>query len=122
MSESADIPVGYYDADGNYLSRTTRFYSSVTTPDNCYWFIVSLTGEKAVEHTFSNVQVSLSPVSGYEPYVEPTIYTANADGTVDGVRSLSPSMTLTTDTDGVTIDCSYLRDVDRYIDGLTGGA
>lgn len=60
--------------------------------------------------------------TSYEPYVEPTIYTANADGTVDGVRSLSPSMTLTTDTDGVMIDCSYLRDVDRYIDGLTGGA
>ena len=46
---------------------------------------------------------------------------ASADGTVTGVKSVSPGMTLVTDTDGVLIECSYLRDIDRYIDTLTGG-
>lgn len=54
----------------------------------------------------------------YEPYRE-GIYQSDADGTVKGVKSLSPSMTLMTDTDGVTMDCSYLRDIDTYIDNLT---
>ena len=34
-------------------------------------------------------------------------YTANADGTVDGVRSLSPSMVLTTDNGGAVINARY---------------
>ncbi len=52
-----------------------------------------------------------------EPYAV-TEYTPNADGLLT-LPNLSPYMTLTTDTDGVTIDCSYLRDIDTYIDNLT---
>ena len=44
----------------------------------------------------------------YEPYIAPTEYTPNADGTVEGVTSLYPNTTLMTDTDGVLIDCEYL--------------
>lgn len=118
-TETGDIPIGFYDADGNYLSRKSKLTSPFITPDNCYWFVLGLTGEGKVEHTFSKIHLSLAPVAEYSPYVEPTTYAANADGTVDGVRGLSPSMTLTTDTDGVTIACSYLRDIDTYIDNLT---
>ena len=72
-----------------------------------------------VENLVFKPQVEIGSFSDYTPYIDPTTYTANADGTVDGVRSLSPSMTLLTDTDGVTMDCSYLRDIDTYIDNLT---
>ncbi len=53
----------------------------------------------------------------YEPYIV-TEHTPHADGLVT-LPNLSPVMTLATDTDGVTIDCSYLRDIDTYIDNLT---
>ena len=53
----------------------------------------------------------------YEPYTE-TIYTANADGTVEGVKSISPNMTLIPNNNAVTVECEYLRDIDLYIDNL----
>ena len=50
----------------------------------------------------------------YEPYVEPTEYTPTADGTVNGVTSLYPNTTLTTDTEGVIIDCEYNKDTNKF--------
>ena len=55
----------------------------------------------------------------YEPY-NPTAYAVNADGTVDGVQSVYPSMVLTTDTEGAIVNCEYNRDiasVERKFDG-----
>ncbi len=72
-------------------------------------------------------QVELGDYSEYEPYIPPTVHTVSADGTVQGVKSLSPSMTLLGDPEGVVLECSYLRDIDTYIDhlmvavALTGG-
>ena len=40
-------------------------------------------------------------------------YTPNADGTVNGVTSLYPNTILTTDTEGVIIDCEYNRDINK---------
>lgn len=54
----------------------------------------------------------------YEPYIEPTTYTANADGTVEGVTSISPNMTLLTNNSDVVINANYLRDIDTYINNL----
>lgn len=48
-------------------------------------------------------------------------YTAAADGTVNGVKRVAPCMTFTSETGNVTIECSYLRDIDTYIDGITEG-
>ena len=59
--------------------------------------------------------VGSSAVS-YEPYKEPQTATANADGTVEGLTSLSPNITVTTDTDGVVIDMTYNADTKMYID------
>lgn len=65
-------------------------------------------------HTISNIQIELGDTAtDYMPYVEPTEYTPNADGTVDGITSLYPTTILSTDTDGVTIDCEYNRDINK---------
>ena len=67
----------------------------------------------------SNIQIELGTVvTDYMPYVEPTEYTPNADGTVEGVTSLYPTTTLSTDTDGVTIDCEYNRDINKAFAAL----
>ena len=59
-----------------------------------------------------------STATAYEPYNR-TIYQSTADGTVEGVTSISPNMTLLTNNNGVSINCNYLRDIDLYIDNLT---
>ncbi len=53
----------------------------------------------------------------YEPYNSITAIT-DTDGTVEGLTSLSPNMTLMTDSEGVVINCQYYRDIDLYIDNL----
>ena len=55
----------------------------------------------------------------YEPYEEATEYTPSSDGTVEGFTSLPPTMTLLTDTEGVTIECEYNKDTAKVIDNLT---
>lgn len=45
-------------------------------------------------------------------------YTPNEDGTVEGVTSLYPITTLSTDTDGVTIEVEYNKDIDCVNDIL----
>lgn len=42
-------------------------------------------------------------------------YVPASDGTVSGMTSLSPNMTILTDTDGVTIECEYNIDAKTYI-------
>jgi hypothetical protein len=46
---------------------------------------------------------------------ERLIYTPSTDGTIEGVTSLSPTMTLLTDTDNITIECEYNRDINKVI-------
>lgn len=43
----------------------------------------------------------------FEPYIVPTVYKPNADGTIEGVASLSPNMTLQSDIENVSISMSY---------------
>ena len=48
----------------------------------------------------------------FELYREPQTVTANTDGTVDGLTSISPNITLIPDTEGVVVDCEYYKDID----------
>lgn len=73
--------------------------------------------------TFSNFRVSPVLCVGnipneYEKYKGST-FTPSSDGTVEGVTSLPPTMTLLTDTEGVTIECEYNKDTGKVIDNLT---
>lgn len=53
----------------------------------------------------------------YEPYVAAE-YTPAYDGTVDGVTSLYPNTSLTTDTANFVIDVGYNRDANKVIEKL----
>jgi hypothetical protein len=52
----------------------------------------------------------------FEPYKEPTPYSINTNGMVDGVTSVYPTTTLIPDTEGVVIDAEYNADTKKYID------
>jgi hypothetical protein len=59
---------------------------------------------------FTNIQLELGDAATeYEPYSGATAM-PDAAGIVTGLPSLAPTMTLLTDTVGVTIDCIYNRD------------
>ena len=50
----------------------------------------------------------------YEPY-NGTEYIPASDGTVEGITSLSPNMTILTDTEGVIVECEYNKDTNKVI-------
>lgn len=69
----------------------------------------------------------------YEPYIDPTTvtvtrygddpdnattYTPESDGTVTGIRSVAPTMTLLTDTAGATIEAEYNQDTNKVFNDL----
>jgi hypothetical protein len=65
-----------------------------------------------------NIQVEPGTVpTAYEPSAWET-HAPTADGTVEGVKSLSPNLTLLTDTPGVTIEAIYHRDLVKVIEAL----
>lgn len=68
------------------------------------------------------IQIELGQkASEYESYFEAQSAFANNDGTVLGLTSLSPNMTVLTDTEDVTIDCTYNADTKLYIDNKIAG-
>lgn len=70
---------------------------------------------------FGAVRIQLEvgeSATSFEEYKEPTSYTPNADGTVEGVKSIYPSTTLATDTSGVLIECEYNKDTNKVIENL----
>ena len=63
--------------------------------------------------SFDAMQLEIgTTATDYEPYITPTEYTPTADGTVEGITSLYPNTTLTTNTENVIIDCEYYKDID----------
>ena len=54
----------------------------------------------------------------FEPYIEPTTYEVEADGSVNGVMPLYPSTTLITDNRAI-IECEYNRDINKAFEELT---
>ena len=64
-----------------------------------------------------DIQVELgATATAYELYKEPETATANAEGVVEGLTSVSPSMTLIPNSNGVVIDCQYYRDIDLALE------
>ena len=44
-----------------------------------------------------------------------TEHTPSADGTVEGITSLSPNMTILTDTSGAIVECEYIKDTNKVL-------
>ena len=63
-----------------------------------------------------NIQVSLFSDKEYEPYKVGVEYTPNANGIVEGVIGILPSMTIVTDNTDCILTVGYNADTKRYID------
>ena len=76
-----------------------------TTPDECN-YILLMTGTSSVNE-YPDLQLNIgSNVLPFEPYSE-QILTPSADGTVEGMTSLSPYMNIFCDNKDVNIELSY---------------
>lgn len=80
-----------------------------TIPDSVsYWhfgFVALGTGEKV---TISNIQLEEgTTATEHEPFKEPVSYTPKADGTIEGVASISPTMFLKCNAAGAIIEAEY---------------
>ena len=87
------------------LNSTLMFYTTTTVGGTA---------------TLSNFQMELGEnATEYEPYKESVEVTADANGNVSGLMSVSPSMTITTDNGGAVIDCTYNRDINKAFEEIT---
>lgn len=61
------------------------------------------------------IQLEIGSVAtDYEPY-NGTDHIPSSDGTVKGMTSLSPNMTILTDTEGMIVECEYNKDTNKVI-------
>lgn len=95
----------------NEWVNITRYHSGVSQ----YYTEIQFYKEDASKPIYIDLDSVMLEASHteteYEPY-KGSEYTPSADGTVEGVTSLYPSTTLTTDAEGVIIDCEYYKDID----------
>lgn len=91
--------------------------------------LVSLAETTAVEcGSISNVQLEESEAATeYTPYVDPSTvtvtaggvtYTPNADGTINGISSTVLADGISTEAEGMTIECEYNKDTNKVISKL----
>lgn len=99
----------------NKFGYTSMSRVFTTTANDNYLFVWATVAQKTTDIAMQIEEGTTE--TEYEAYNGQTA-TANADGTVEGLTSLSPNMTLYTDNDGAIVNCQYYRDIDTYIDNL----
>lgn len=97
----------FYKADiGNGTSINSEDDKTVS-------IVINIAKDTTVENLVFKPQLELgSTATAYEPYTAAE-YTPAADGTVSGVKSLYPTTTLMTDTEGAIIEAEYNRDINK---------
>ena len=113
------LPVGTYTASPNNMrlhirnpidqSGAKTVQGTFTLKEDYELYAVSFNVPNGAEYNetlYPQIEYGYEATE-YEQYKAPTTYTANADGTVDGVMSLAPSMTLVSSDPEATINCRY---------------
>ncbi len=108
----------------NKSTSTSRAYDygtgfSFEIPAEGAWtmsVVISISANTTVNNLVFKPQIEVGASrTEYEPYIAPQTATADADGVVKGLTSISPDMTLLADKD-VVLDCEYIADTKLYID------
>lgn len=129
-TSNAEYPNGRFN---QMLGNGKSLYDIVITfiaPAEKIYFLGSV-----IKETISNFQIELgSTATKFTPHIRnfSTVKVIKAnndetvkeehvsllDGTVENVTSIYPSTSLTTDTEGIIIDCTYNRDINKVIDKM----
>lgn len=95
-----------------YLTKTYTESADIT---KMYFYVYS------VGTVFNNFKIRVqfeqnNKPTEFEKHKDLSNYNPSSNGIVEGVTSLSPTMTLLTDTEDVTVECKYNVDTKAYID------
>lgn len=108
---------GYVDGsrDGTYLSVNAPLSNGVLDIDHRIdaidWYIQIPKGTVLNNITiYPQIEVGTVPTAFEKPNYQTV--TPNADGTVEGITSVSPVTTIYSDTEGVTLEATYNKDFD----------
>ena len=114
----------YYNSTGKMqegitMSTKTSGTKTITDAWKGLGIYVNIPSGKTVNNLLIKPQLEIgSTATEYESYIIPTEYIPTADGTVNGIISLYPNTTLTTNTEGVIINCKYNRDINKAFAAL----
>ena len=110
-------------ANGNSATATIPKDSDAETyPYVNIRFYLGYEGQNPADSVveYKDIQVEFrDTATEYEPYKESITYTSNADGVVENVVSIYPTMTFATNKLGAIIDCEYNKDANKVIEKLT---
>lgn len=113
-----EVVLHFTDNDNIVLNRTTRQIPTGKTIKSIEVRARSDSSEaNGLSPTITNIQLELgTTATPHTPYILPQTVQSDENGNIEGLTSVSPDMTLMSDTDGVIIDCEYKADTKRYID------
>lgn len=114
------------ESKGSFVMIQDKSFSkpTATIDEGDVIYIYNGRGDQSLEVAralFDSVNVQVehgSTATDFEPYIAPTEYSVNADGTVDGVEAIHPTTTLMTDTEGAVLDVEYNRDINKAFEQL----
>ena len=96
----------YYNlANNNVLNQSTTF-----TIDKEYICNLRIRVQEGITYNNYYIYPQLefgSVATDYEPYITPIEYTPSSNGTASGIKSISPNMTLMSDTAGILLNGIY---------------
>ncbi len=111
----------YINASGTELTNTNgwyianHYYTDKILKSLTFYTINSESSPIYVDLNSFMIEVS-SEKTEYEECKQVYTVISPADGIIDGISSLSPNITLITNTEDVKINCTYNADVKMYID------
>ena len=101
---------------GKVITATATVTETVT---DIYFFFYAST-VTIVEPIVCKVQFEIGDTATkYEAYQEEQILIPNTNGAISGLTSVSPNMTILTDTEGAIVECEYNRDTNKVVEKLT---
>ena len=100
---------------GDYYETQTITVTEDTIIQNV---LIRVAGGATVNAVFKPMLEIGDTATEFERFKELVKYTPNADGTIEGITSVAPTMTLLTDTEGVTVECEYNKDTNKVISKL----
>lgn len=120
---TVDEVISAYSANTYYKIYDGRGLGRASDAATEMWFtlkkeaLITLNSGKAGEAS-ARCQIELgSAATDYETYSGQS-YAPAADGTVSGVTSVYPIITLLSDVENITIECEYNRDINKAFDEL----
>ena len=107
-----------YNAESNqtiYIApKTEQYETQLTYSLTAGKWTFTLVNWANSTGNLSEIQIEVGVLATeYEPYVEPVTYVSNAEGVVDGVKSVYPSTSVSVEDGSTVVNVEYNRDINK---------